>query len=223
MIRKALHYLFEKLIVVILFLGVIWGIVVVVSLASHLFDETYPKIAHGTKYLLFTLLLFFGFTIWQYIEIRRWFAPNANNITFIITRVLFWLSMIFAFIVLILDVVGFYGPEWLKPYGTNNTFIFPSQENSSLFTILFNSFVDAGFIAGLTFAGLSLFLRFGIFTSGLSFCVALHNYFNGMSFDLSSFYNMCFEITLPEIWGIIFTIGQFLISTFIAYKIGIDT
>lgn len=220
MIREWLIKILQGITIPIIIFGFFGVFIVLVNIGVKLYDDNSPNVAHGSNNILITVLLFLGFCYWQYREIKKWFEFEANNGSTMITVVIMWISLIPALYLLITGIVGFYAPEGIKNIIGDGPRTWATSPDSNFFIVLISSLFDAGILGGVAFAGLTFFLRFGIFTSGLSLCVALHNYFNGLDFDLASLINLIFETTISEIWGIFITIGQFLITFFIGRNLG---
>ncbi|MBI1226599.1 MAG: hypothetical protein GC192_15305 [Bacteroidetes bacterium] len=213
----------ERVFSIITVFGFIGILLVTVNIVIKLFDENSPNVAHGTNKIWITLLIFLFFLGWQIIDVIKGFSPNSKGTARTVTIIIMWISFICAALLLITCILGFYGPEWVKGIVGNGPHLGYTPPDSSLFIVLLNSFFEAGIIGGAMFAMLVYLLRFGIFTSGLSFCVALHNFFNGLEFDLSVLYETVFNLSIPELWGVIITIGHFLITYFIGGKLTIPT
>ena len=196
----------------ILLFGIVFAFIIFgLGFYKILKDES-NLIANGVRGILITLLIFIFICGKQYKSIQKDFDSKLSDskksvfsIIFIISLGLAGIDLIYTFIISYFNIYLFKKTITILGKGTE-------IYNPSFITAVIDGFYASGMAFGVIFGSLFLVFRIGIFTLGLSFCVALHNYLNGLSFDLSIAWNLILETTLSEFWGTVLTLGQLAIA-----------
>lgn len=200
----------------------IFGVIVVLfNIYWDLSDKYTPLIAHGTNYIYVPILIFLGFCYWQFKQLREGFIFKENSVGSKVVKAIFVLSIGFACFVILTYVAVYFGSDAIRNFAANISTIVPDPpRDSGISRLLYQGFWEGGIIAGLVFASLFYLLRFGLFTAGLAISIALHNFLNGLEFDLSTLYNLVLEISMPEWLGTLITIGKLILSYYLGKPLG---
>jgi len=199
-------------------LGLIFAIIGLIGLVAAVllfipkiiqeFNSQTSSIAAGYNYILLTLLIFIGFCRWQLESLKSDLSMTSKPVPSKTAMVIVGISLIPTVWVFFSTFFGIYFQIGKSVEGIEFNF----------FDALLTSISRAGITYG-AFLGLILFVfRLGIFTSGLSISISLHNYFNGMGFDLSIFWNI-FDLSLSDFWGAVVTIANLLVTYLVGRKL----
>jgi hypothetical protein len=148
----------------------------------------------------------------QYHAIQKDFETKLSDSKKSVFSIIIMLSLGLASIQLIYTfIISYFNPYLFK---TTLTILGKGTEiyNPGFVKAVIDSFYSGGMAFGGIFGTLFLVFRIGLFTSGLTFCIALHNYMNGLSFEFKTAFLLFLEIRLPEFWSAVFTIGQLAIT-----------
>ena len=184
--------------------------------------------AHGNNYILVTLALIFGTIYWQSKQIEKFTQRSFKDILFsqdIKKRkkgaLIFSISVgVATFIAIILSqcIVWFSSKGWLHEtaifYSLKYTGLVHSNDIPSIpwliigliFLLIFSMVISAS-----VFMALFMGTTFTCF----SVIIALHNWFNGGSFDIGMFLEALSNLKISNFLSYLIVIGQFLISQFI--------
>src|SRR5690349_21530680 len=206
----------------ILIFGALIAIVFTISIIVQIVNDKSSLIADGYENILITLGIFAGFCFWQYKSLQTDFSfEEGKEGKSKMVLILFGLALIPAVLMFFTNILSVYFQMgWVRSISGKGIGMTTPGADTSFVVALLDSFYQAGLSFGLVFAVLIGIFRIGIFTSKLSFCIALHNYFNGLSFDLSVLFDLVFETTLSEFWGAVLTIGQLALTFFVGRKFG---
>jgi hypothetical protein len=201
---------------IIAFIGLFISIIVISMKILEAYNSKESIIATGYNYFYIPLILLIGFCRWQYESLKSdlGYVPKPSKTALIIMGASF-IPAILAFFSNFLSV--YFGVSGL---GRGIGMTTPGAESSFLTAVL-DSIYQAGLVYGLVLGIIIVVFRLGIFTSGLSISIALHNYLNGQKFDLSIFWDLL-DLSLSDFWGAVFTIGNLLITYLIGRKLHIS-
>jgi hypothetical protein len=202
----------------ILLFGVVFTVIIFGMGFYKILKDESNLIADGGRGILITLPIFIFICISQYKSIQKDFESKLSDSKKSMFSIIFMLSLGLASLQLVYAfIINYFNPYLFK---TTITILGKGTEiyNPSFVKSVIDSFYSAGMTFGAIFGTLFLVFRIGIFTSGLTFCIALHNYLNGLNFEFKTAALLFLEIRLPEFWGTVFTIGQLAI-TFIADRL----
>lgn len=216
-------WVFVALFSVIFFIGFIFMVIALVMLTS---GERFP-VADGRINYSYTLLMLAGFLIWQFFSLRKDFKEPKG-----IMIIIFIIATTVSFVALFFSLLTYF--EITTPYKLLIWFVnlFPSNSlvvaflnrdfhsNNNFILTLMDSIHLAGLFCGIVMGVLISLFRLGILTAGGALCIAFHNYSNGLTFDLSIFWEVIFEISIPEFWGVVLTIINLLFTISIPELLG---
>lgn len=195
----------------ILLFGVVFAVIIFGMGFYKIIKDESNLIADGGRGILITLPIFIFICAKQYQSIQKDFDSKLSDSKKSMFSIIFMISLGLAGINLIFIFVSSYFNIYL--FKKTMTILGKGTElyNPGFLTAVIDALYASGMAFGGIFGILFLTFRIGIFTSGLSFCIALHNYLNGLSFEFKTAWMLLLDMTLPEFWGTVLTLGQLAI------------
>jgi hypothetical protein len=211
---KEILVLFVRCVGIFAIFGILVGIASQFTLA---YIDKSDKIAPGYNYIYISVSIFLLFAYFQWRNLKDDFADGIFSTSNKSVKIISYFSGILSlsvFVGLLLAFFDFFPPEKVSS-------IFPATPNrdSSFIVAVLDAMYHSGIVFGVTFASLVIIFRFGLFYGGLNLALAMHNFFNGRSFDLSVLYELYVEFNVSELLGAILTILQIGITCLLGKSI----